>query len=216
MLKIQGFSLKSVFSQPMRPLSSAWQKLAQLVSQRFGSQKSALRNAVHKVGNLVGNSALMVKLRHWHNGLQPREKLLVNSAGIILVIYLAYFIVLSPIGYMVSSIEKDFKAAKTDLLWLQEQAKVARAYQSTGLVSLNEQQLINRSRSIFQKHGLEVKVNGIRENQDFIISLEYRGDNASGFFSGLSEITSLGVLVSTLEFERIRNKVIGMKANLIY
>ena len=183
----------------------------------FLSKLTQLIQSTSKKGcNLVINSYFVVIAKQWHNKLQPREKLLVNLAGILLTIYFIYLVVLSPVFHLVSAVEQDFAIAEDNLLWLQNQAGIVKSYRAQGVINLSQQQLINRSRAVFRRHGIDVKLNATKRDQDFLITLEYAGNRPSSFFAALNKITKLGILVRKLDLTRVDTGQVSITASLVY
>lgn len=71
-------------------------------------------------------------MQHWWAGLQPRERLLIAAAGIVLCILAIYLLIWEPLAQQRASLQNSIAAKRGQLTWMREQAVTVQQLRRAG------------------------------------------------------------------------------------
>ncbi len=71
-------------------------------------------------------------MQNWWAGLQPRERLILAAAGVVLVILAIYLLIWEPLAQQRASLQRSVSAKQAQLAWMREQAVTVRALRRAG------------------------------------------------------------------------------------
>lgn len=118
-------------------------------------------------------------MKTWFNALQPRERLIVTIAAIVLTLLLLYLLVWSPVSSRLQTARQDVAADRSLLLWMQKSNADIKKYKgSTNRKTPNRNiSLINAVESSARQAGIRKSITHLEPKGSTSISVQIKAAN---------------------------------------
>lgn len=118
-------------------------------------------------------------MKAWFNALQPRERLIVTIAAIVLALMLLYLLAWSPVSTRLDAARQDVTADRSLLVWMQKNAVEIKKFKGgANRKSPNRNiSLINAVESSARQAGIRKSITHLEPKGDTGISVQIKGAN---------------------------------------
>lgn len=118
-------------------------------------------------------------MKAWFNALQPRERLIVTIAAIVLALILLYLLAWSPVSTRLHAARQDVAADRSLLVWMQKSgAEIKKLKGGTNIKRPNRNiSLINAVESSARQAGIRKSITHLEPKGDTGISVQIKGAN---------------------------------------
>lgn len=118
-------------------------------------------------------------MKAWFIALQPRERLIVTIAAIVLALMLLYLLAWSPVSTRLTTTRQDVAADRSLLLWMQKSnAEIKQLRGGTNRKTTNRNiSLINAVESTARQAGIRQSITHLEPKGDTSINVQIKGAN---------------------------------------
>jgi general secretion pathway protein M len=145
----------------------------------------------------------MEQLKAWYKALQPQERMLVMSAGVVVAIALLLLVVLAPLAHTLNAGQDRVTAKQQDLVWMRSVAnnvRMAAASRASGGNGEPLMVLINRTA---QQAGIKSAVTNQAQQGDNSIRIRLEGASFDAMVAWLGLLEQqFGVQVDSASMDR--------------